>query len=128
MQKEYGMSKRHEVRTITLLALAGVSLLPLLVARPALAAPTTVTDSKYYAVHSDLDAATVREAVVRMNCMAEEYYERTKGMASGRIDRKFKFMLFGTRDGYRAAGGPDGSIGVFLANLPDHPLAAVRME
>src|SRR3982750_300912 len=85
-------------------------------------------DSKYYLVQSDLDAETVREAVVRMNCMAEEYYERTKGMAAGRIERKFKFMLFATRDGYRAAGGPDGSIGVFLANLPDRPLAAVRME
>jgi hypothetical protein len=107
------------------LPLAVVLLLPALITS---AAPMSVTDSKYYVIHSDLDTATVREAATRMACMGEEYYERTKGMATGQINRKFKFMLFGTRQGYRAAGGPDGSIGVFLGNLPDHPLAAIRLD
>ena len=92
------------------------------------AAPIIPTDSKYYVIHSDLDSATVREASTRMTCMAEEYYERTKGMAAGQINRKFKFMLFSERTDYRAAGGPDGSIGVFLGSQPDHPLAALRLE
>jgi hypothetical protein len=92
------------------------------------AVPMTVSESKYYTIHSDLDPATIREAATRMNCMAEEYYERTKALASGQINRKFQFTLFSNRQDYRAAGGPDGSIGVFLGNQPDHPLAAIRLD
>jgi len=84
-------------------------------------------DSKYYEVQSDLEPETVREAILHMNYMAEEYYTRTKEMATGQINRKFKFMLFGRRSAYRIAGGPDGSVGVFLGNLPGHPLAALRV-
>jgi hypothetical protein len=110
-----------------LLACAALSFL--VAAGPRADAQLKNYDSKYYLVQSDLDAETVREAVLRMNCMAEEYYDRTKGMAAGRIDRKFKFMLFGTREGYRAAGGPDGSCGVFMASSDPArtALAAVRM-
>lgn len=96
--------------------------------RNAISAPLTVSDSKYYVIHSDLDAATVREASLRMTCMAEVYYERTRSLAVGQINRKFKFMLFSQRADYLAAGGAQGSIGVFLANQPDHPLAALRLD
>ena len=68
---------------------------------------------RYYVIHSDLDANAVREAAVRMNTMAEEYHRRTKGFA-GTIRKKLPFYLFKEPDDYAAAGGLEGSAGVFI--------------
>lgn len=69
-------------------------------------------ESKYYTIHSDLDAETVREAQLRMEHMAEEYYQRTKSF-SGRITKKLPFYLFSRPEDYYAAGGMPGTAGVY---------------
>jgi Protein of unknown function (DUF1570) len=69
-------------------------------------------DTKYYVIHSDLDAQLVREAELRVTRMAEEYYERTKGFA-GRITQRLPFYLFSNPADYHAAGGMPGSAGIF---------------
>src|SRR5438270_3193033 len=43
-----------------------------------------VYPSRYYIIHTDLSSDDVKEAVIRMNKMAEEYHERTRGF-SGEI-------------------------------------------
>ncbi|MFB3893331.1 MAG: DUF1570 domain-containing protein [Phycisphaerae bacterium] len=69
-------------------------------------------DSKYYAITTDLDEDHVREAIVRLNSMAEQYAARTRGFA-GRISGKFPFFLFSKAEDYYACGAPAGSSGVF---------------
>lgn len=72
-------------------------------------------ETKYYVIHSDLDADAVREAALRITAMAEEYQSRTKGFA-GAITRKMPFFLFRKPEDYRAAGGLLNSVGVFDPN------------
>ena len=71
-----------------------------------------VFQSKYYVIHTDLPIESVKEAVVRMNKMAEEYHARTRGF-SGDIREKMPFYLFRDRRAYYEAGGLPGSAGVF---------------
>lgn len=68
--------------------------------------------SKYYVIHSDLDEATVHDAENRITAMAEEYHARTRGFA-GAITGKLPFYLFSKPEDYYAAGGLQGSAGVF---------------
>ena len=69
-------------------------------------------DTRYYVVHTDLDSDRVREVDQRVTTMAEEYRRRTKGFA-GKITKKLPFYLFSTREAYYAAGGRQGSAGLF---------------
>ncbi|UCE61511.1 MAG: DUF1570 domain-containing protein [Phycisphaerales bacterium] len=71
-----------------------------------------VHNSTYYTVHTDLDADVVREATVRLTRMAEEYARRTRGF-SRKISVKLPFYLFKEHEDYIAAGGLEGSNGVF---------------
>ncbi len=68
--------------------------------------------SKYYVIHTDLGIDAVRESALRLTVMAEEYHRRTKGFG-GTIRRKLAFRLYSKASDYYAAGGPDGSLGVF---------------
>ncbi len=69
-------------------------------------------ESKYYILYSDLAAEVVEEAEHRITVMAEEYHQRTKGFA-GQITKKLPFYLFKDPADYYAAGGLQGSAGVF---------------
>lgn len=68
--------------------------------------------TRYYVIYSDLDEATVRDAEHRITAMAEEYHARTKNFA-GAITKKLPFYLFSKPEDYYAAGGMQGSAGVF---------------
>ncbi len=69
-------------------------------------------ETRYYQVHTDLAPLEVREAAVRMDKMAEEYWKRTRDF-SGVIRNKFAFHLFRSADDYYASGAPRGSAGVY---------------
>lgn len=69
----------------------------------------------YYVIHTDLSEEGVREAVVRMTRMAEEYRQRTRDF-SGAIRSRLPFHLFSDKNDYYAAGGPRGSAGVFMGS------------
>lgn len=71
-----------------------------------------VYGSKYYIIRTDLPPEQVKEVVIRMNKMAEEYHARTQGF-SGDIRERLPFYLFKDRDEYLRAGGLPGSGGVF---------------
>lgn len=66
----------------------------------------------YYIIYTDLPVETVREAVVRLKAMAEEYHQRTRGFA-GVIKRRLPFYLFSRGEDYYAAGGLPGSTGTY---------------
>ncbi|MDP6543155.1 MAG: DUF1570 domain-containing protein [Phycisphaerae bacterium] len=69
--------------------------------------------TKYYILHTDLDKDMTREAVVRINAMAEEYYNRTKSFA-GRINTRLPFYLYKNRQDYLDHPGVvEGSAGVY---------------
>ena len=76
-------------------------------------------ETQYYVIHTDADAPIVREAQARLTAMAREYARRTARF--GVLKGKLPFYLFTNRDDYRAAGGPDGSAGMFTGSF----LAAV---
>ena len=71
--------------------------------------------SKYYVIHTDLDTDDVKEAVIRMSRMAEEYHARTQGF-SGEIRERLPFYLFRTAQEYYNSGGLPGSAGVFMVD------------
>src|SRR5690242_4319694 len=64
-----------------------------------------VYQTPYYTIRTDVDPDDVREAVLRMNKMAEEYQERTKGF-SGTVRQRLQCYLFKNEADYHAAGGP----------------------
>ncbi|MCH8251494.1 MAG: DUF1570 domain-containing protein [Planctomycetes bacterium] len=72
-------------------------------------------ETRYYIIHTDLSAADVREAEVRISRIAEEYHARTKSFA-GQIVQKLPFYLFSRHEDYLAAGGLPGSAGVFMGD------------
>ena len=84
-----------------------------------------VFPTKYYIIHSDLPLDDVKEAVLRMTRMAEEYHARTQGF-SGDIRERMPFFLFKNADEYYKAGGLPGSAGVFNPN--DKSLMAIAGE
>lgn len=72
-------------------------------------------ESKYYVIHTDLAGDDVRETILRMTKMAEEYYERTRDF-SGVINTRLPFLMFSSKKDYYAAGGMPGSAGVFMGD------------
>mgnify|MGYP006273237301 FL=1 len=82
-------------------------------------------DTKYYTIYSDLPIDGVREAAVRMTCMAQVYHEQTQDFA-GQIRSRFPFYLFQRAEDYRRAGGIPGSAGVFrYRSARDQALMAI---
>lgn len=71
--------------------------------------------SKYYVIHTDLDTDDVKEAVIRMSRMAEEYHARTQGF-SGEIRDRLPFYLFRSSQEYYNSGGLPGTAGVFIVD------------
>jgi hypothetical protein len=71
--------------------------------------------SKYYVIHTDLDTDDVKEAVIRMSRMAEEYHSRTQGF-SGEIRERLPFYLFRSAQEYSNSGGLPGTAGVFIVD------------
>lgn len=70
------------------------------------------SDTKYYQVFTDLDDNAIREVKLRVDAMAETYHDRTRGF-SGQITKRLPFYLYSKPDDYYAAGGMQGSAGVF---------------
>ncbi len=88
---------------------------PLLVALAtpvATAGELRTIQTKYYVIHTDLDAQGAREAELRLTLMAEEYSHRLQGLA-GTVRQRMPFFLYADLEDYYAAGGMPGSIGVF---------------
>jgi hypothetical protein len=83
-----------------------------------------IYQTKYYVIHSDLDTDDVKEAVIRMTRMAEEYHRRTQGF-SGEIRERLPFYLFKTQEEYYEAGGLPGSAGVFIVDSRGARLMAI---
>jgi hypothetical protein len=83
-----------------------------------------VYPTKYYIIHSDLGTQEVKEAVIRMSKMAEEYHARTQGF-SGELRERQPFYLFRTAEEYYDAGGLPGSAGVFITDRDGSRLMAI---
>ncbi len=83
--------------------------------------------SPNYIIHTDLDEDLGREAAVRMTRMFEEYQRRTAGF-SGEIKSRFPFFLFKNETDYYAAGGMEGSAGVFMIDDKGPRLMAIAGE
>jgi hypothetical protein len=95
----------------------GISLRLMMLVIPLMAAQARCVElptypTRYYIIHTDLDRDGVREAVMRMTHMAEEYRRRTSDFA-GTIDRRMDFYLFKNHDDCLATGAPKGSAGYF---------------
>jgi hypothetical protein len=111
-----------------------LSAFALFAAAPLLAAPNNRNEllpagmqfypSPYYEVYSDIEVERVKEAILRMTRMAEEYHERTKEF-SGQIRSRFPFYLFKSADDYYTAGAPPGSAGVFMVRNGEEKLMAI---
>jgi hypothetical protein len=84
-------------------------------------------ESPYYIVYTDLEEERVKETLLRVTRMAEEYHERTKSF-SGAIRQKFPFFLFAKKEDYYAAGGMAGSGGVFIWRGTEGKLMAIAGE
>jgi len=62
----------------------------------------------YYVIHTDLDEKMVR----RMTAMGNEYARRIRGFGP-KVDQRLDFYLFSKKTDYHAAGGPEGSYGIY---------------
>jgi hypothetical protein len=80
--------------------------------------------TRYYIIHTDLGTEDVKEAIIRMNRMAEEYHARTQGF-SGELRERQPFYLFRTKEEYYEAGGLPGSAGVFISQGESGRLMAI---
>jgi hypothetical protein len=74
-------------------------------------------------MHTDVDEDLAREAQIRLDHMFEEYTLRTRDFAKT-INRKLPFYLFSHQEDYYAAGGLEGSAGVFMVRGNDARLMA----
>lgn len=72
-------------------------------------------DTPFYELHSDADLNFVREAALRLTCLAREYQRRT-GAGGGLARRPAKIYIFGHAADYLAAGGHRGSTGMFTGD------------
>ncbi len=96
-----------------LMALGAVSIAgPRVVGGSRVPAGFKTYDSRYYVIQTDLTGDEVRETILRMTKMAEEYHDRTRDF-SGTISTRLPFMMFKQKDDYYTAGGMAGSAGVF---------------
>jgi len=71
-------------------------------------------ETPYYVIHTDHGVEMVREASVRLTCMAEAYHRRCKAFG-GTIRKKFPFYLFKEARDYHGAGAPGGSAGCYVS-------------
>jgi len=74
-----------------------------------------VYPTRYYDIYSDAGELIVREATLRMTRMAEAYHQRTKSF-SGAITSRFPLYIFRYEADYLAAGGLQGSSGVYTGH------------
>ncbi len=72
----------------------------------------TEYDTPNYALGTDMPAASARGIAGRLTSMAGMYRDRTRGFA-GAVRHRLEFLIFRDAGDYRAAGGPEGSAGVF---------------
>jgi len=120
------------MRTTHLLLLVLLTSATSLLAAPAKSPPASsdspgtmqIYQTKYYVIHSDLDTDEVKEAVIRMTRMAEEYHMRTQGF-SGELRERQPFYLFRTSQEYYKAGGLPGTAGVFIVDRDGARLMAI---
>lgn len=88
----------------------------LVLAAPAAAQPGFKTyQTKYYVLHTDLEADGVKEIVRRLTVMAEEFHYRTRGFA-GAVQNRLPIHVFSRPEDYYAVGGMPGSAGVFMGD------------
>lgn len=69
-------------------------------------------ETQYYVINTDLPPQMIREADLRMTRMVETYLNRTEDF-SGAIRQKLPFYLYAREEDYLAAGGMEGSAGMF---------------
>ena len=71
--------------------------------------------NQYYEIRSDMDPATVREALLRSDLMARAYTRRTEGFAR-RLTARMPLYLFRDPEDYYRAGAVPGSAGSFVVD------------
>jgi hypothetical protein len=81
-------------------------------------------ETPYYMLYTDLGQEEAREADLRMTRMFEEYQRRTAGFA-GKVQGKFPFYLYRNEKDYLAAGGVNGSAGVYIESVAGKKLMAI---
>jgi len=86
---------------------------------------TTYNPPGYYVIHTDESLDMTREIWLHMNFVAESYEERLHDIFGGTVTQKLPFYIFTNPSDYYAAGGPEGSIGVFMINFEDQRLMAI---
>jgi len=69
-------------------------------------------DTRYYVIYSKLDKPALREASARLTAMAREYHRRTSAF-SKTVKKRLPIYLFDGPEAYYAAGGLEGSAGVY---------------
>jgi hypothetical protein len=69
-------------------------------------------ETRYYALHTDLEPDQARYVGLRMTCMAEEYAQRTRDF-SGAIRQRMPFYLYSDPNDFYATGAPRTSGGFF---------------
>ncbi|MCC6241165.1 MAG: DUF1570 domain-containing protein [Phycisphaerales bacterium] len=107
-------------RTLLLLVLAIVLGPMFLLAKPPLAQTPSPPgmkryDGRYYIIYTDWGEEFAREAILRTDAMAEEYYQRTREF-SGQLNARLPVYLFSSGDDYFRAGAPPSSGGVFMGD------------
>lgn len=71
------------------------------------------TPTRFYDIYSRLDEATLQEAAARLTAMAKDYHRRTSGFPRS-VKAKLPIYLFDNAADYEAAGGLEGSHGIYL--------------
>ncbi len=81
--------------------------------------------AKYHIIYTDMPREMIYEAIARLNAMAEQYNQRTKGFG-GKISRRLSFYMFSTYDGYLNSVGRQfrGSVGIYNPNTKTLKAAA----
>jgi hypothetical protein len=71
--------------------------------------------SKYHVIYTDLPKKEVYEAAARINAVAEQYHDMTKGLFSGTIRKRLPFYLYSRYSDYLASlnGRGAGSAGMY---------------
>jgi hypothetical protein len=98
---------------------AGAARSQVMVRRPARAMPPAdimarlkVYPTQYYVIYTDVEPDVVREAAVRMTCMAYEYQRRT-AVFERQVRERLPVFLFSKAEDYHASGGITGSSGIY---------------
>jgi len=72
---------------------------------PNVAAKFKKYDTKYYVIFSDLPPEQVETVSARITAVAEDFYQLTKTLGSGKITSRWPLYVIGNRQDYAAAGG-----------------------